>query len=1464
MKKIATRIFALFVAFALLFTGLIEVSASAEYIQLNAGMNFTLVKTHSGWTYQNNMSSSTWGTLNIYNTASAVKTSSGKTVTAGTPVYCLQFTAKSPGTATTVSTTWEAFLNKEYPSLVQEQRTGAQLALVYGHPNFNYGMASNSGYTVSRSDEQALQVATQMILWEYLNGYRKYASGSSMAAAKAGLKQDNTSLRYWTAVNKWKGNLQTAYLSILTGIQQHKVKPSFDNTTVQIPYDAKTITIPDNNKVISGGWHWYAMVLRGDAIVGGEVKCDFSGGRNFSAQLTNGGAITITFNGENIVATTTTPFEGVITVGLQKFLPDGTDNNNANDAKQLSLAIANPGSSGQQITAIGAPSPGSLWAHLYLEMGETTNGLGSVRKKDAETGEPVARAKYQLYTDEACTQKAKATDGTDALIVTNNDTNNPTTIEMEPGIYYVQETESPEGYLLDTTVYTIEVKKNMTSIIDVEDIPVGYGYIKKVDAGDETKILTGAEYNIYAEYTEGVEPSDSSSGSTPDEGDDEARDDPDYKGTTYAYDAETGERAVLKTTDTGSNTITLYPGTYFVKEVKAPEGYELDSEVHELTIEIGQTTELVLKDTPSGAGVNIQKTSSTDSTQYVAGATYGLYTDGACTTLAKDKYGKDAFFTTTTTGSNTIELAKAGTYYVQEIKAPDGYTLSKTVYTVVTKTGETATVEVSDPPKSKISLKKSSDDTNLVNDNNCYSLENAVYDVFSDEACTKKIGTLTTKADGTTNTLSVDAGTYYAKEVTAPKGYTLCDEIHKVTVAAGQSGIFTCEETPLHDPFSLSLTKYGSDSGTIGLEGAVFKVSYYDNTDGTDTGTPDKVWYFKTDANGRVYTSSEDCLVNDSTYKSDALYIDPYLKSVIYPLGTYKIVEVEAPTLYKLSGSMKFASNIAGSASVTEGMKFVIGEADGKVQVLYGDTRISAENLALSVTDNPDGGYGELIKTNSSDSSVIVAGATYGVYTDEACTTFAKSMDTNVDAKLTTTDTGSNKIRLKAGTYYVKEISAPSGYTLSTEVYKAIIEDGKTTEIKVQDAPQGGVKLTKSSANNALVEGNDNYSLKGAVYNVYSDESCTKQVGTLTTKADGTTNTIENLDAGTYYAKEVTASQGYALCKEVHKVTITAGQIGTFTCEETPLNNPFALALTKVDKDSKNPLEGAIFKVSFFANSSDTPTRNWYFKTDSDGKLVVNNEKYLVNDDTFASDTLYKSGSNVVFPLGTYNIVEVQAPAMYQLSGTMKFTDSSIEGSASVTDGLQLVIRPGADENACVYYDTELTSNRLTAANLSIAATNEIYRGSVKVIKYDSDGRTPLAGVSFKLVGDDGSEYTGTSDENGNVLFDELIPQHYVLTETKTVDGHSLLKDNVDITIPVQMTEAEAKNQNADTSKAIWNENLGTYSFYDVTYEVTNEATFVLPMTGGNNIPLYAGLAAALALIGASAYFVIRRRMLRE
>ena len=114
------------------------------------------------------------------------------------------------------------------------------------------------------------------------------------------------------------------------------------------------------------------------------------------------------------------------------------------------------------------------------------------------------------------------------------------------------------------------------------------------------------------------------------------------------------------------------------------------------------------------------------------------------------------------------------------------------------------------------------------------------------------------------------------------------------------------------------------------------------------------------------------------------------------------------------------------------------------------------------------------------------------------------------------------------------------------------------------------------------------------------------------------------------------------------------------------------------------------------------------------------------------------------------------------------------------------------------------------------------------------------------------------TDAAGEITFDGLIPDTYTITETKTKEGKTLLREPITATIPLTMSQAEVDKQNVDTSKAIRDGN--TYYFYHLTYEVSNDARLDLPKTGGwtDYLPLAGGMI--LILSGLFVYYRKKKR----
>lgn len=162
---------------------------------------------------------------------------------------------------------------------------------------------------------------------------------------------------------------------------------------------------------------------------------------------------------------------------------------------------------------------------------------------------------------------------------------------------------------------------------------------------------------------------------------------------------------------------------------------------------------------------------------------------------------------------------------------------------------------------------------------------------------------------------------------------------------------------------------------------------------------------------------------------------------------------------------------------------------------------------------------------------------------------------------------------------------------------------------------------------------------------------------------------------------------------------------------------------------------------------------------------------------------------------------------------------------------------------------------------------NAAISSSIKVIKRGNSKTKKLKGVTFKIekvLADKKTELVATkeTDENGEILFDNLDPGDYVLTETKTLPGYTLMKDPINVTVPMALTTKEAEDMKADTSKGKYDKAKDLYYFYDLTYDVDNEKTPTPPLTGGfENWLSYLPIVLAMALfIGLGIYRMKRKK----
>lgn len=169
-----------------------------------------------------------------------------------------------------------------------------------------------------------------------------------------------------------------------------------------------------------------------------------------------------------------------------------------------------------------------------------------------------------------------------------------------------------------------------------------------------------------------------------------------------------------------------------------------------------------------------------------------------------------------TRGLSAAGIAAAEELYseIMSKPAPSGLT----VYIATPSADEQTMIFVGEyNPVAAVTVVKSSAAPDITDGNSCYELQGAVYGLYADAACTAEAGRFTILSDGTSDQLEVSSGTYYIKEISAPRGYLPDISVHPVTLEAGTSQTVELADSPGLDPVGVLLGKVdenGEDSDT--------------------------------------------------------------------------------------------------------------------------------------------------------------------------------------------------------------------------------------------------------------------------------------------------------------------------------------------------------------------------------------------------------------------------------------------------------------------------------------------------------------------------------------------------------------------------------------------------------------------------------------------------------------------------
>lgn len=449
--------------------------------------------------------------------------------------------------------------------------------------------------------------------------------------------------------------------------------------------------------------------------------------------------------------------------------------------------------------------------------------------------------------------------------------------------------------------------------------------------------------------------------------------------------------------------------------------------------------------------------------------------------------------------------------------------------------------------------------------------------------------------------------------------------------------------------------------------------------------------------------------------------------------------------------------------------------------------------------------YSIYLKKSSSNTSITngdsgysLAGAVYKIYNSSG--TEVASITTDSSGK------GSSSAKLKNGTYTAVESKAPPGYALDTTRHTVRINNADAT-LNVSDVPLiKTVTLTKTSANTSITAGNSNYSLAGAVYDVYEGNSATgTPVASFTTNTSGVATLSRKLYPNrTYTILERTPPPGYVKDTTPHLFYLTYNS-ATMDVVDDP--QYVKIMVKKKDSGTKTnvaagnaSLAGAVYAITYKENGVDKTVQK---TTNSSGILYFTN-----------------------VPLGEIKIQEISAPVGYKLDSTVHtynvtsdkvtsavyemepedFTEDVFKGKISLTKQIEMLGADAQLEQGAEYqvylksagsYDAAKDTERdylVTGADgkattkdlpygtytlhqvkgvpgrelkdmdvdihengktYEVTLTNELKKAQLKIVKTSEDGN--VAGFTFKVTRlTDGYSKTYTTNAAGEIITDQM------------------------------------------------------------------------------------------------------------
>lgn len=518
-------------------------------------------------------------------------------------------------------------------------------------------------------------------------------------------------------------------------------------------------------------------------------------------------------------------------------------------------------------------------------------------------------------------------------------------------------------------------------------------------------------------------------------------------------------------------------GDYTITEKTAPNGYLVNVAPFKTTVSANQTAETTITDEAPTGKISIRKSDSKGNVQGEAsleGAEYTVY--GA----DSQEVGK---ITTDKDGNGSLENLVLGTYTVKETKAPEAYDLDWNTYTVelTYKDQNTAiilgNVDSKENVKTgKIEIKKTDTEGNPLKSGEFGIYANA--DMYIGDTLYKKgqlVVSIKTDDSGVARSDDLPYGSYYVKEISAPTqeagnshNFVLSDDTQYVKINGKNK---TDTVTFVDKKVTASKTTI---TGTQEVPGATLTVKDEDGNTVDTWVSGDKEHYVSGLEEGKTYTLIEETApegyvraaeitftVTNEKVDQEVNMFDAQVKVTKTDALTGNAVKGAEFTVFDKDGNIVDKWITDGTAHAVSGLdagkEYIIKETKTPEGYMTAPDRtlvVSGEqNMDVEIKEQPVLTDIEVQKVDAQTKKVIRSkDFEFTMYSDADC----KNAITTVSAdKNAGTATFKN---LRYGTYYIKETKAPTGYLLSKEVKKVVVDDklenvGKTYSFIYQDTP---------------------------------------------------------------------------------------------------------------------------------------------------------------------------------------------------------------------------------------------------------------------------------------------------------------------------------------------------------------------------------------------------------------------------